>query len=118
MPSRSAELVAQRAFGGQPAAARRAGRILAFAAAAMIAGLATPAATRAESPEWLGVLALQLKDAYNCDLDEVVFVREVPLGGTVSTEGRARCIDRREFDFTRASPHARFILHLCQPTVC
>jgi len=71
-----------------------------------------------ENPAWKSILSLQLKDTYNCVLDEIEFVREVPVAGKLSTEGRVRCIDRREFDFSRSSPHEKFTLRICQPTVC
>lgn len=70
------------------------------------------------APEWQGVLALQLKNEYHCDLDKILFHREVPVGDQISTEGRARCLDAREVDFTRNSKHEKFTLRLCQPTVC
>lgn len=69
-------------------------------------------------PEWLGVLSLQLKSEYHCDLDKLLFHREVPVGDQISTEGRARCIDAREVDFTRNNKHEKFTLRLCMPTVC
>ncbi len=72
----------------------------------------------ASTPTWQGVLALQLKDEYRCDLDKVLFDRDLDAGGRSSKEGRIRCLDGREFDFSRPSTHEKFDLHLCQPTVC
>lgn len=90
--------------------------------AGLAAMLALPQARAAEpekpAPEWQGVLALQLKSEYHCDLDKILFHREVPVGDQMSTEGRIRCLDAREVDFTRNSRHEKFTLRLCQPTVC
>lgn len=69
-------------------------------------------------PTWQSVLALQLKDEYRCDLEKVLFDRDVEAGGQVAKEGRARCIDGREFDFSRPSAHEKFKIRLCLPTVC
>lgn len=69
-------------------------------------------------PAWQSILALQLSSAHKCDLDKVLFFHEVPVGETVSTEGRARCLDGREYDFSRDRAHEKFTLRLCQPTVC
>lgn len=84
--------------------------------------LALPHAQAAEpekpAPEWQGVLALQLKSEYHCDFDKILFHREVPVGDQMSTEGRVRCLDAREVDFTRNNKHEKFTLRLCQPTVC
>lgn len=75
-------------------------------------------AKKDEAPAWLNILALQLKSEYNCDLDEVLFDRNLDLAGKTSKEGKARCIDRREFDFSRDATHEKFTLKLCQPVVC
>lgn len=72
-------------------------------------------ASSAES--WEILLKYQL-EAVKCDLDTILSVREVPVGNIVGLEGRVRCIDRREFDFTRDSPNDRFRVRLCEPTVC
>lgn len=64
------------------------------------------------------LLELQLKDAYKCELSEILFSRELEIGGQKSLEGRIRCKDQREVDFTQASPNQKFQLRLCQPTVC
>ncbi|MGD9669649.1 MAG: hypothetical protein AB7U75_11405 [Hyphomicrobiaceae bacterium] len=73
---------------------------------------------KADSPTWQGVLSVQLKDEYRCDLDKVLFEHDVEAGGRVSKEGRVRCLDGREFDFSRPSTHEKFDIRLCQPTVC
>lgn len=73
---------------------------------------------KATVPQWQSILALQLRDTHKCDLDKVLFSRDVRVGDEVSTEGRARCLDGREYDFTRDRAHEKFTLRLCQPTVC
>lgn len=74
--------------------------------------------TKPSAPTWQGVLTLQLKDEHRCDLDKVLFDRDVEAGGRVSKEGRVRCLDGREFDFSRPSTHETFDIRLCQPSVC
>lgn len=69
-------------------------------------------------PQWQEILALQLLETYRCDLDKVLFVRELKVGESTSSEGRARCLDGREYDFSRDRAHEKFTLRLCQPTVC
>lgn len=67
---------------------------------------------------WESTLRLQLMDEKKCQLERLVFVRELPgpqLGGI---EGRAKCADGREFDFSRAKAHQKFDVRLCMPTVC
>lgn len=70
------------------------------------------------APTWQSVLALQLKDEHRCDLDKVLFDRDVEVGDRIAKEGRARCLDGREYDFSRSSAHESFDIRLCQPTVC
>lgn len=70
------------------------------------------------APQWQDILAIQLRDTYNCAFDKVLFVREVPVGDSIATEGRVRCLDGREYDFSRDRSHEKFTLRLCQPTVC
>lgn len=99
-----------------------AGAALAASAVALVAVAAGPAVhaqdAKPETPTWQNVLALQLRDEYRCDMDKVLFDRDVDVGGRTSKEGRARCLDGREFDFSRPSEHEKFQVRLCQPTVC
>ena len=93
--------------------------LLAFAATAVPASNPAGAEDKAAAaPTWQGVLSLQLKDDYRCDLEKIVFERDIEVGGNVSKEGRVHCLDGREFDFTRPSEHEKFTIRLCQPTVC
>lgn len=64
------------------------------------------------------LLRSQLDEHYKCELNKILFLRKFELGGDTKLEGRALCTDQREVDFTQASPHQKFQLHLCQPTVC
>ena len=77
-------------------------------------------ARAADEPQgsWLTLLKIQLKEGYNCTYAEMLNWRNVPAGADIGTEGRVRCIDRREYDFTRTREHERFTIRLCQPTVC
>lgn len=71
-----------------------------------------------EREPWHTVLRLQLRQSHNCQLDEVLYVRELPLGQDVGLEGRVRCLEGREYDFTRQRQHQKFDIRLCQPAVC
>ncbi|MEW5962418.1 MAG: hypothetical protein AB1749_02545 [Pseudomonadota bacterium] len=95
--------------------ALRAALALQLAAATSIGA----AAQQQEAVEqWQALLKLQLKQSYNCDLATILYVRDVPVGNLTSMEGRIRCIDEREFEFSRMRSHEKFTIHLCQPAVC
>ena len=103
------------------AVVRRVGHRAALVLLAAI--LAMPASSIAEennsgAPAWLSILSLQLSDEYHCNMEKVLFEHDVEVGGRVSKEGRAKCLDGREFDFSRDSEHEKFKLKLCMPTVC
>lgn len=100
-------------------------RSMATARCAVRAGIAfllvaltgAPAASQtAES--WQVLLRAQLQDRQRCELRDFLTVREVPVGGKTGLEGRIRCTDGREFDFSRDEPNALFTIRLCQPAVC
>lgn len=65
--------------------------------------MATPAIA-ADTPNWLPILKLQIREANGCDVVEVVNSRDMKVGENTGTEGRARCGDGREYDFTLAEP--------------
>lgn len=67
---------------------------------------------------WRLILKTQLAAEKNCDLNEVLVYREIPLGDETAIEGRVSCIDGREFDFNRKRKHQKFTIELCEPTVC
>ena len=75
------------------------------------------ASAMAEEP-WESVLRLQLDTEKKCELALIISVRQIPVEGLDALEGRVRCTDTREFDFSRPRPHLKFNLQLCQPTVC
>lgn len=87
-------------------------------AAALVVALSVAPALAADVPAWLSVLKLQIKEANGCDVVEVLHSRDVTVGDNVGTEGRLRCVDSREYDFTRPNPHQKFTFRLCQPAVC
>lgn len=91
--------------------------LLAVALAAL-ASIGVRAQQAETADQWQALLKLQLKQSYNCDLATVLYVRDVPVGNLTSMEGRVRCIDEREFEFSRMRSHEKFTIHLCQPAVC
>ncbi|MGD9785365.1 MAG: hypothetical protein AB7U49_11830 [Hyphomicrobiaceae bacterium] len=93
---------------------------LATAACACLLPATAPHAqgTSEDPSQWQSVLALQMQEKFNCQFEKVLFVREFELAGKTKMEGRARCVDRREVDFSRNSPHEKFDVRLCEPTVC
>lgn len=96
-------------------------RVLALVGACAVVALAiAPVAACAEEPasSWMTLLKLQLRDGYNCAFESFLNWRHVPLGSGVGTEGRVRCLDRREYEFSRAREHEKFVIRLCQPSVC
>jgi hypothetical protein len=88
---------------------------LALLVAVAIGGAAVPGHA---DELWESTLRLQLMDERKCQLERLVFVRELPAPQLGAIEGRARCADGREFDFTRAKAHQKFDIRLCMPTVC
>jgi len=71
-----------------------------------------------DAPAWQATLKLQLDDEKKCQLAAFVSVRELPAENVGGIEGRIRCLDGREFDFTRQKAHQKFDIRLCQPAVC
>lgn len=67
---------------------------------------------------WRLVLGQQLRAVKACDLNEVLSANEIRLGEDLVLDGRASCIDGREFTFTRRREHQAFEFELCEPTVC
>ena len=70
------------------------------------------------SPSQQTLLKSQLSENYNCQLGEILYSREIEIGGEKQLEGRIRCQDQREIDFTQSNANQKFQLRLCQPTVC
>lgn len=95
-------------------------RTLCTAASAVLciaAGLISSAAV-AEEEEWRTLLRQQLQSQYGCRLEAFLFERQVPLGGDTTRDGRIRCVDGREVDYTQSNILLKFELRLCSPTVC
>lgn len=88
----------------------------AVAAAGVLAFAAIAAAWAQES--WEATLKLQLQNEKSCIFQNFVSVRQLPVERLDALEGRLRCVDGREFDFSRQKAHQKFEIHLCQPAVC
>jgi hypothetical protein len=67
---------------------------------------------------WFGVLKAQLVKEKSCQLAHLVESREVTIAGAKLREGRIRCVDGREYDFTQPSAHGKFEFKACQPAIC
>lgn len=93
------------------------GRV-ASAACATAWFLSTAAPARSADADWVPILRQVLLSQQKCDLSDILSIRELPVGSAIALEGRARCLDGREFDFTRPRPHMKFDVRLCQPAVC
>lgn len=87
--------------------------VLAALTSAVITGRASAA-----DEEWRSALRQQLQSKYGCRLESFVFENQVPLGGEFKRDGRIRCADGREIDYTQSNVLLKFDLRLCMPTVC
>lgn len=67
---------------------------------------------------WVTVLKAQLVKEKGCQFSHLVQSRAVQLAGAKLYEGRVRCLDGREFDFTQPNAHSKFELKICQPAIC
>lgn|SRR5512134_2217141 len=95
-------------------------RLQACVALSAAAFAAPPAASIAAELEASALVLLrgQLEQGYNCDLAQILAMREIPIGNDTGVEGRVRCTDAREYDFSRSRAGQRFEIRLCQPTIC
>lgn len=85
------------------------------------ASCAVVEAEPAEPPSeqvWRSILRQSLASERNCTLTEILYFRELQIGDGLALEGRIRCVDGREFEFSRPRPHVKFSFALCQPAVC
>jgi hypothetical protein len=92
--------------------------IAAWVLAAAVATGAAPLPPAWAEDGWQATLKLQLTDEKKCLLERFVSMRQAPVGQPDGIEGRVRCIDGREFDFSRQKAHQKFDIRLCQPAVC
>lgn len=72
----------------------------------------------ADNDQWEALLRMQLETEKKCQFQRIVSMRQLPVPGLDALEGRVRCTDGREFDFSRPKPHQKFEIHLCAPAVC
>lgn len=86
--------------------------------AALVLTLATAGQVAGNEASWMPALRHVLEHEQRCTLGEVLWTREVPVGKETALEGRARCLDGRQFDFSQRRPHMKFDVRLCQPTFC
>jgi hypothetical protein len=95
--------------------------LLVALAASLLRAPAAEASNRAADryiPVWEITLQQQLLGERRCQLASVLYTRDFKEAGHRVLEGRVRCHDGREFDFTRPQPHAPFSIRLCQPAAC
>lgn len=72
----------------------------------------------AEDPPWRSILEQQLDKEKGCQVNFLTNIREFELAGEAVIEGRAHCVDGRQFDVTRKKKHLPFEIRLCEPTYC
>lgn len=87
-------------------------------ALATVAQLSGAGFAPASDEPWLAMLKQQLLDQKKCFYEHIVQIRTFELAGAEVIDGRARCMDGREFYFTRPKPHLAFELRECEPAVC
>ena len=80
---------------------------------------ATPLGAQTEpEPEWTQTLRDQLSQEQNCELGYMTGVHEFKFFDGMAANGRAHCLDKRQFDFTWAPQELKFDIQRCGPTVC
>jgi hypothetical protein len=67
---------------------------------------------------WQVTLKLQLDLEKKCHFERMVWVRQLPVEQLGALEGRVRCEDGREFEFSRSKAHLKFELRMCMPAIC
>lgn len=72
----------------------------------------------ASEEAWLAVLKGQLLKEKSCEFAHLVQSRSITIAGSKRHEGRLRCTDGREYDFTQPSAHGKYDLKACQPAIC
>lgn len=91
--------------------------LLAVGLLILLLGLFAVPRLLADEP-WLVGLEDQPDRQQRCTAAQIVAMRQIELAGGVRYEGRMRCADGREFEFTQRQPHQRFEIRACDPAVC
>jgi len=89
-----------------------------LALAALAAAPHRSAAQDESEPAWAQTLRDQLEQDEHCSLAYLTDVREFEFHDGVVANGRAHCMDKRQFDFTWAPKEMRFDFKRCGPQVC
>ena len=97
---------------------RKRKRILLFLALTASALVINAGWATAADDVWLLLLKQQLLDTRKCFFEHIVHVRTFELADVAVIDGRVRCMDGREFYFTRPKPHLAYELRECEPAVC
>jgi len=75
-------------------------------------------AQNASKAEWIQNLRDQLIQEKNCELSYMTEVREFAFFDTIVANGRAHCLDKRQFDFTWETRKMKFGIERCGSAVC
>ncbi len=67
---------------------------------------------------WKVSLKLQLMQEKKCEIKELSRVKEFKLAGEDVVDGRAHCMDGKDYDFSWKKELNKFELRRCQPAVC
>ena len=82
------------------------------------AGSSPQAAQTDGEAEWANDLRGQLMQEKNCELAYMTNVREFEFFDGTVANGRAHCLDKRQFDFTWEPKQMKFTIERCGPAVC
>ena len=94
-------------------------RSLRLSLATLVGALVASGVGRAEDVQpWELVLQEQIRHERNCEVSHYVSVKTFRLSGEDVIDGRLRCVDGREFTFTREKAHQKFKIESCEPAVC
>ena len=97
---------------------RRSKVIAVVLAGALALAIVVTAEITAGGGLWRLALSAQLQTDKRCRLDKVIDYKEFRIGDQLVREGRIRCLDAREFNFSQKKSHLKFELRLCQPARC
>lgn len=93
-------------------------RIALITLVALMAGQTLGRAQEEAQPAWTQDLRDQLMQEKNCELGFMSSVRELEFFDGVVANGRAHCLDKRQFDFTWAPKKMKFDISQCGTAVC